>query len=121
MTHTPTSSGPPSHTPTVCYCCGRRAHGIGMEGFGRDGKGDPHFLCELCIMIMDQIKSVRSFDIYENNAIDAAIEGVGPTIEAFGSDLGEWDEGQRRQFVMEIILGFGDSIRNQVKAGEVPF
>ncbi len=118
MTHAPTSSGPPHYTPTTCFCCGRRAHGIGLQGFN---KGDPFWLCELCIPIMEQIRAARNFDIYEDRAIDAAIEGVGGLIGEYGADLSEWSESQRRQFVKEIILGFGDSVRAQVKANEVPF
>lgn len=121
MTHAPTSSGPPNHTPTVCFCCGRRAHGIGIGDFGRDGKGDPKWLCQLCIPLIDQIRSAQRFDIYENNAIDMTIEAVGPSIEANGSDLGSWNESQVRQFVVDIVMGFGDAIRKQIRTKEVPF
>lgn len=121
MPHDPTSSGPPHHTPTVCYCCGRRAHGIGMEGFGWDGKRDPHWLCELCIPIMQQIKAVVRFDAYETRAIDATIEAVGALVGANGTDLGDWSEDQVREFVSEIILQFGHSIRKQIREQEVPF
>ena len=118
MTHAPTSTGAPHHVPTTCFCCGRRATGI---GFGDFAKGDPHWLCQQCIPLLEQIRSARRFDVYENAAIDMTIETVGPLIESYGSDLSEWTESQVRQFIMEVILGFGDAIRTQVREQEVPF
>lgn len=121
MPHNPTSSGPPNHTPMTCWCCGRRATGIGMDQFGRDQLGDPRWLCELCVPLMEQIRAAQRFDVYENHAIDIAIETVGPRIEEYGADLGGWNESQVRQFVMEVIMAFGDGIRKQVRSGAVPF
>lgn len=121
MTHSPTSSGPPHHTPTTCWCCGRRAFGIGIGEFGRRGDGDPKFLCEACIPLIEHIKAVVRFDEYEQNAIHATIEAVGPLIEKFGTDLAEWDADQVEEFVTAIILGFGHSIREQVREREIPF
>lgn len=121
MPHNPTSSGPPLHTPTTCWCCGRHATGIGMDGFGRDGRGDPRWLCDLCVPLMHQIRAARTFDTYEENAVTATILGVGDLVAEWGSDLAEWEEAQVRQFVTEIILGFGDAIREQVRSTEVPF
>lgn len=121
MPHDPTSSGPPSHIPTVCYCCGRRAYGIGMESFGRNGKQDPNFLCENCIPLMAQIKATTRWDVIEQNAITATIDQVGPIIEANGSDLSEWTAEQVEEFIGAVILGFGTSIREQVRTGSVPF
>lgn len=121
MPHNPTSTGAPLHTPTTCWCCGRHATGIGMEGFGRDGKQDPRWVCELCAPLIEQIRAARSFDVYEENAVAATILGVGELIEEYGPDLGAWTEAQVQQFVMQIILGFGDAIREQVRSTEVPF
>ena len=119
MTHAPTSTGAPHHIPTTCFCCGRRATGI---GFGDLGAGkDPHWLCAQCIPLLEQIRSARRFDHYENAAIDMTIEAVGPSIEANGSDLGEWNESQVRQFVVDVIMHFGDAIRTQVREQEIPF
>lgn len=121
MTHTPTSTGKPNHTPTTCFVCGRRATSIGMEGFGWNGDHDPHWICEACIPLLQQIKAVRSWDVYEQNAIAAAVDGVGDMVERFGADLSAWSEEQAHEFAGSIILGFGDSIRKQVKESEVPF
>lgn len=119
MTHEPTSSGPPHHTPTVCYCCGRRAAGIGIGTFGRGQ--DPKWLCELCIPLLEQIRSAQRFDEYENAAIDMTIEAVGPSIEANGPDLSQWNESQVRQFVVDVIMSFGEAIRTQIREKAVPF
>jgi hypothetical protein len=121
MTHEPTSSGPPHHVPTTCYACGRRAHGIGFGTFGRDGKGDPHFLCENCIPLMAQIKATTRWDAFEQRALEATIEMVGPIIETNGPDLSEWTAEQVEEFVGAVILSFGTSIREQVRSGSVPF
>lgn len=121
MPHDPTSSGPPHHLPMTCWCCGRRATGIGMDQFGRDQLGDPRWLCEMCVPLMEQIRAARHFDIYEDRAVDMAIDSVGPLIGEYGPDLSEWNESQRRQFVMEIVLGFGDAVRKQVREQAVPF
>jgi hypothetical protein len=117
MTHAPTSTGAPHHVPTTCFCCGRRATGIGFGDF----KTDPHWLCQQCIPLLEQIRSARRFDVYENSAIDMTIEAVGPSIEANGADLSEWTESQVRQFIVDVIMHFGDAIRTQVRTHEVPF
>ena len=121
MTHAPTSTGAPHHTPTTCWCCGRHAHGIGLKGFGRSGNDDPHWLCQQCILILEHIKAVTKWDLYEQRAISASVEAAGPLIEKFGTDLADWSEEQAEEFAATIILGFGDSIRKQVTDGEVPF
>jgi hypothetical protein len=123
MTHAPTSSGPPLHVPTTCWCCGRRANGAGIGEFpsARHPKADPKFLCDLCIPLAAQIRASLKFDHYERAAIEAAIESVGPLIGEYGTDLAEWTDDQRKDFVTQIILFFGASIREQVKNKEVPF
>jgi len=121
MTHTPTTSGPPHHTPTTCYCCGRHATGIGLEGFGRKADQDPHFICTACSLLIEQIKATRHWDTYEHRAIEAAVDGVGPLVERFGADLSGWTAEQAQEFAAAIILGFGDEIRRQVREQEVPF
>ncbi len=121
ITHEPTSTGAPSYSPTTCWLCSRRATGVGVGSFGWDGKGDPHFLCENCIPLIEQIRATTSFDRYEKDAIQETIEMAAPFIERFGSDLGDWTEEQVTEFVAGIILGFGTSIRRQVRSQEVPF
>jgi len=121
VTHTPTTNGPPLHKPTTCFCCGRHATGIGLEGFGWNGDGDPHYICQQCAPLIQQIKATMRFDVYEDNAVQAAIEAVGPLIERNGSDLADWSEQQVTEFVTSVILEFGSSIRKQVREGEVPF
>lgn len=92
-----------------------------MQGFGRDGTKDPHWLCENCIPLMAQIRATTRWDLFEQNAITATIESVGPLIGEFGTDLGEWTEPQIEEFIGAVILNFGTAIREQVKSGSVPF
>lgn len=119
--HDPTSTGAPHHTPTTCWVCGRHATGIGLEGFGRNGDRDPHWLCQQCVPLIEQIRSTTRFDVYEERALDATIEAVGPLVERNGSDLAAWQYEQVREFVASVVLEFGNSIRGQVREGEVPF
>lgn len=117
MPHDPTSVGP-NFTPTTCWCCGRHATGIGI---GQPSRGEPKWLCEFCIPLIAHIRAVKRFDVYEQRAVTYAIDNVGPLVEKFGVDLSEWSEEQRTEFATEIILGFGHSIREQVRMQEVPF
>lgn len=119
--HDPTSTGAPHHSPTTCWLCSRRATGIGVGSFGWNGKGDPHFLCENCIPLIEHIRTTTNFDRYETDAIQATIGMAGPLIEKFGTDLSDWSEDQVTEFVAAIILGFGTSIRQQVRDLEVPY
>ncbi len=123
MTHAPTTAGGPLHTPTTCWLCSRRAEGIGIGQFPSDYRpnSDPKFLCLNCIPLAAQLRTTTKFDHYESNAIDATIEAVGPLIGEFGSDLAEWTPEQRVEFVTAVILGFGTSIREQIRTQEVPF
>lgn len=92
-----------------------------MRKFGWDGKGDPNFLCENCIPLMAQIKATTRWDVFEQNAIAATIDAVGPLVEEFGTDLSGWSEAQVEEFIGSVILSFGTAIREQVKTGSVPF
>lgn len=95
--------------------------GIGKFPDDRHPNADPKFLCVNCIPLAAQIRATSRFDVYEQNAIEETIEAVGTLIGEFGSDLAEWTEQQRTEFVTAIILGFGTSIRRQVSEHEVPF
>lgn len=121
--HEPTCGPAPAYTPTTCWLCGRRAEAIGIGKFPteRHPHNDPHFLCTHCLPLVSQLKATVRFDTYESNAIDAVIEKMGPVVENNGTDLSDWSEDQVRDFVVEIILGFGDAIREQVRASGVPF
>lgn len=121
MPHDPTTSGPPHHTPSTCYVCSRRATGIGLAGFGWNGDQDPHFVCPQCVPLIEQLKSMTKFDVYEENAIAATVEALGPLVEEFGFDMSEWSAEQAERFVAEVVLGFGHSIRTQIRENEVPF
>lgn len=110
----------PTHvdnTPAVCFCCGRHATGAGIGG----PKGDPRYLCAECLLIAEQIKHVRRWDAYESQAVLGGMDAAGPLVEAFGSDLAEWDEGQVRQFIATVWRGCADRLRELVRSQEAPF
>lgn len=119
MTFTPSHAGAPSYTPACCFVCGRRAEGLGM-GFRSRGD-DPKWLCEECIELGSIISKVKRFDVFEDRALSAVIEKVGPLVEQFGSDLGEWDMDQVEEFVASVVMGFGNCLRDEIKKSEAPF
>ena len=103
-----------------CLVCGRHATGLGLGTTARDRK-DPRWLCEMCIPLVEHIRSIQKFDMYEHNAVTEAVEAVGPLVQRNGADLSQWDEEQVEEFAREIWLQCGASIRRQVKDKEVPF
>lgn len=125
MTHTPTFHGP-THTPTTCFLCARHATGLGL-GREKNAKGyavgdDPRWLCELCALLAGQIRSVIKFDKYEDNAVEAVKDSaVAPLVERNGTDMAEWTDEQVTELIVEVVLGYGAAIREQVKNNEVPF
>lgn len=69
--------------PTICRCCPRRAIGAGV-GLTSRHDSDPGFLCSECLMLIETIKTVRRFDVYELHALDAAVEAVSEYRKQFG-------------------------------------
>lgn len=104
-------------TPAVCHCCGRHAVGVGI---GSDPK-EPKWLCQECILILEQIKNVRRFDPYELQARQGGMEAAGPLVDEFGPRLDEWSEEQVLRFVGAIWKGCADRLRELVRDAEVPF
>jgi hypothetical protein len=104
--------------PSACHCCGRHAVGLGI---GDPGRGDPKYLCEECVLLVEQIKSIRGWNAYERAAVTKAVENVGAFLEKHGTDLGEWDEQTAEDFVRAIWLSCADGLRAVVRDREVPF
>lgn len=106
------------HNPTLCHCCGRHAVGI---GFGDPSRGDPKYLCGQCVLLVEQLRTVRRMDAYELIALDAAVDRVGEWIESrgIGTELSYYDELDRRMLVKAAVEGFGDGLRAALK--EAPF
>lgn len=113
MTFQPTTVG---DTPAVCNCCGRHAIGIGIG----DGK-EPRYLCQECVILVEQLKRVRRFDPYELEARLGGMEAAGPLVDEFGSDLAEWSEEQVLMFCGAIWKGCADRLREVIRKGEAPF
>ncbi len=113
MTFQPTTVG---DTPAVCNCCGRHAIGIGIG----DAK-EPRYLCQECVILVEQLKRVRRFDPYELEARMGGMEAAGPLVDEFGSDLAEWSEEQVLMFCGAIWKGCADRLREVIRKGEAPF
>lgn len=121
MTFLPTHTPAPDRDPTTCFCCGRHAEPYGVGAAGRNGQGDLKYLCALCLPLAEYIKGIMHFDHYENEAVDAAIEFVGPHIERNGPDITEWEMNDIRAFVADVIMSFGASLREQIVKKDAPF
>lgn len=118
MTFLPTHIGDTTMSPACCFLCGRRAIGI---GFGQASRGDPKWVCEECLTLGAIITSVKRFDVYEERALAAVIDNVGPIVEANGTDLGEWSGDQVEAFAKAIVTGYGTALRDEIKKGQAPF
>lgn len=107
-----------SRDPTTCFVCARHAHGIGLGAF----KSDPQYLCVECMMLLDEVSKVRSFDPYERKAIDMAGEKAGAYLDSIDKfDLSALSEDEWNVFLRNVIGGFADSLRKVIKDGEAPF
>lgn len=107
-----------SRFPTTCYCCGRAAGGMGIGQY----RTDPKYLCDLCVMIASQIKSVMNFKPYEEMAIGTAVEAVGAYLDEIDKcDLSEFTEVEQDELIRRVVLAFSNGIREAVAENEVPF
>jgi len=119
MTFTPTQTE--SGFPAVCHVCGREATGIGL-GVASRGSQDPRWICEECSALGRALPAAaKRLSVYEDRALNDAIERVGPLVETNGSDLAEWDEDQVREFCGRLIMEFGAAVREHIQKGEAPF
>lgn len=110
--------------PTVCHVCGRRAHGIGAGDFRADRQGnvEPRWLCTECILILDQIRSVRRLDIYETKALDGGVDAVGDYVMEIGkTELSEFTELEQRMLIKAAWQGTVARLRQLLEAGDAPF
>ncbi|NZD50522.1 hypothetical protein [Rhizobium leguminosarum] len=104
--------------PTVCNCCGRRAWGIGIG----KGNGDPQYLCGECVLLVEELRKVRRWDVYELQALDGAVDEMGNYIEERGlTDLQYYDELDQRMLAKSAVVGFIDRLRQLVRDGAAPF
>mgnify|MGYP005986738495 CR=1 FL=1 len=115
MTFQPTQA---NNDPAVCHVCGRRPIGVGIGG---PKDKDPRFLCAECVQLIDHIRRVRRFDLYELQARAGGMDAAGPFVEEFGPDLSQWDEDQVLMFCGAIWRGCADRLREIIRAGEAPF
>lgn len=69
--------------------------------------------------MFDAARSDR-FSLYERQAIERAIDAVGPFVEKHGTDLAEWEDDTAEQFVRAIWQACGDELRAAIREG-VPF
>lgn len=106
------------HDPADCHVCGRHAVGVGLQKY----KEPIRWLCSECALIADQIRDVRRFDPYENQARKGGVEAVGEYLAQIGkTDLADMDEAEAEMLVGAAWLGCADRIRQLIRSGDAPF
>lgn len=118
MTPTVDASG----TPTCCNICGRRSWAIGVGSANHKAvlSGDPRYLCGECVLIVEHIRKVKRWDVFELAALDHAVEAIGDYVASIGiTELAAFDDLNQRMLAKAAIIGFGDGMRKVLQ--EVPF
>ena len=73
-------------------------------------------------MMCDQIRNVKRLDMYELSALTDAGEQGGSFLDSIGkTDLAALSELEYREFLKRVVLGFGNSIRKQIREHKAPF
>lgn len=118
MTFTPTVTT--AMQPSSCHVCGRQAQGIGV---GNPSRGDPRFLCQECLLLLERVREIRNWTPYELKALDSGVDAVGEYIESIGgkTNLREFDELEQRMLVKAAWRGCGDGLHRILEAGDAPF
>lgn len=109
--------------PTVCRVCSMRAFGVGVgTPAHRDpAQRDPGYLCIECAALIETVRDMRRFDVYELKALDGCLEELGAIIDERGiSDLNHFDELDAKMLCKRIVMAFGDTLRRLLR-DEVPF
>lgn len=108
------------HNPTVCRVCSMRSVGIGVGFKHRDDK-DPGYLCLECATLVEAVRSMRRFDVYELRALDGCVESVGEFLNDRGiTDLALLDELDAKLLCKRVVMAFGDTLRRLLRS-EAPF
>lgn len=108
---------PPMEEPADCSVCHRAAEGLGI---GNDK--NPRWLCKECLLLASDIRRCRSLNAFEVLALaDAGADG-GEYLDSLGrTDLADLTEHEYRDYVRKVVLGFGASLRKQIREGSAPF
>lgn len=109
------------HNPTLCRICSMRAFGIGVSNM-RKTTDDPGYLCVECAVLVEAVRSMRRFDVYELKALDGCVDAVGDFIteRGAGTDLAYFDELDQRMLCKRVVMAFGDTLRRLLRE-ESPF
>ncbi|MGH8464711.1 MAG: DUF6511 domain-containing protein [Pseudomonas sp.] len=106
--------------PTTCRICSMRAMGVGV-GFTNRTDKDAGFLCVECAALVETVRSMRRFDVYELRALDGCVESVGEFLTERGiTDLALLDELDAKMLCKRVVMAFGDTLRGLLRS-EAPF
>lgn len=104
-----------SALPEVCVCCGRQAIGV---GFSARRAEDNTWVCAECVPLLDYIKDVRRWSVYEDRALKAVDEATGDYAAEHGTDIAAYSPEVRRGLWRCAIKAHQAEIRRLVRSDE---
>lgn len=107
-----------SALPETCVCCGRQAIGVGFAGRKPE---DNTWICGECVPLLEYIKDVRRWSLYEVKALEAVDAATGDYAADHGTDIALFDEPTRRGLWTCAIKAHQAEIRRLVKSGDAPW
>jgi hypothetical protein len=112
-----------TNEPTVCAVCRRRAMWF---GYAPTHGGSPIWLCNdnCCHAAAKRVYAMPDpiLDAYEiGAALEAGAEAGGYLEEIDKFDLRMLDDGQWREFLHRLFVGFEQAMRRKILSNEAPF
>jgi hypothetical protein len=110
--------------PTVCWCCGFRADGLGIATARLKEKAatEKNYICVKCAVVVGRIRAADRLDQFEIRALDGGVDAVGEYLETIGIyDLTLMDELNRRMIVKAAWFGCAEALRNELESHNAPF
>lgn len=103
--------------PDSCTICRRHAIGIAVGPANA-----PKWLCAECVVLVGEIRKLKSLDPYEEIAVGDCVDAIGEWLADIDkTDLAEFGPDEQRYLVELTVRSFGDSLRRQLRAGAAPF
>lgn len=110
--------------PTVCWCCGFRADGLGIATARLKEKAatEKNYICVKCATVVGRIRAADRMDQFELRALDGGVEAVGEYIATHGiTDLSFYDELMQRMLVKAAWFGSAEALRAELESHNAPF
>lgn len=108
----------------ICAVCRCAEQGIGARRPQAKGLGDVVWTCDACLPVAKRIAHMKIDELnrLEREAIKAAGREAGGFLDGLNkTDLAQLSEADWLQFLAHVVDGFGNAMREQLKAGMAPF